>query len=53
MVVPGFQDAHVHTPFAGRNLLHVCLNDIDGRQAYLDHIAAVNPSGVCEYSPLA
>jgi predicted amidohydrolase YtcJ len=39
MVVPGFQDAHVHTPFAGRNLLHVWLNDLEGRQAYLDHIA--------------
>ena len=36
MVVPGFQDAHVHAPFAGRNLLHVWLNDIEGRQAYLD-----------------
>jgi predicted amidohydrolase YtcJ len=40
MVVPGFQDAHVHAPFAGRNLLHVWLNDIEGRQNYLDHIAA-------------
>jgi predicted amidohydrolase YtcJ len=39
MVVPGFQDAHVHTPFAGRNLLHVWLNDLEGRQAYLDRIA--------------
>jgi predicted amidohydrolase YtcJ len=39
MVVPGFQDAHVHTPFAGRNLLHVWLNDLEGRQAYLDHVA--------------
>jgi predicted amidohydrolase YtcJ len=39
MVIPGFQDAHVHAPFAGRNLLHVWLNDLDGRQAYLDHIA--------------
>jgi predicted amidohydrolase YtcJ len=39
MVVPGFQDAHVHAPFAGRNLLHVWLNDLDGRRAYLDHIA--------------
>ena len=25
-VVPGFQDAHVHTPFAGLNLLRVWLN---------------------------
>jgi predicted amidohydrolase YtcJ len=39
MVVPGFQDAHVHAPFAGRNLLHVWLNDIEGRRAYLQHIA--------------
>ena len=28
MVVPGFQDAHVHAPFAGRNRLHVWLNDL-------------------------
>ncbi len=40
MVVPGFQDAHVHAPFAGRNRLHVWLNDLPGRQAYLDRIAA-------------
>jgi predicted amidohydrolase YtcJ len=40
MVVPGFQDAHVHPPFAGRNRLHVWLNDLRGRQAYLDLIAA-------------
>jgi predicted amidohydrolase YtcJ len=39
MVVPGFQDAHVHTPFAGRTLLQVWLLDLTGRQAYLDHIA--------------
>jgi predicted amidohydrolase YtcJ len=39
MVVPGFQDAHVHPPFAGRNRLHVWLNDLQGRQAYLDLIA--------------
>jgi predicted amidohydrolase YtcJ len=39
MVVPGFQDAHVHAPFAGRNLLHVWLNDLSGRQTYLDRIA--------------
>jgi predicted amidohydrolase YtcJ len=46
LVVPGFQDAHVHAPFAGRNRLHVWLNDLDGRQAYLDRIAdyaAANP----------
>jgi predicted amidohydrolase YtcJ len=39
MVLPGFQDAHVHTPFAGRNRRNVELNDLVGRQAYLDHIA--------------
>src|SRR3954447_3812456 len=46
LVVPGFQDAHVHAPFAGRNRLHVWLNDLAGRQAYLDRIAdyaAANP----------
>ncbi len=40
LVVPGFQDAHVHAPFAGRNRLHLVLNDLDGRRAYLDAIAA-------------
>ncbi len=40
LVVPGFQDAHVHAPFAGRNRLRVWLNDLVGRQAYLDHVAA-------------
>lgn len=39
MVVPGFQDAHVHAPFAGRNRLHVWLNDLTGRRNYLHHIA--------------
>lgn len=39
MVLPGFQDAHIHAPFAGRNRLHVFLNDLVGRQAYLDAIA--------------
>ena len=46
LVVPGFQDAHVHAPFAGRNRLHVWLNDLVGRHAYLDRIAeyaAANP----------
>ncbi|MFF0223382.1 amidohydrolase [Streptomyces sp. NPDC004629] len=40
LVLPGFQDAHVHTPFGGRNLLRIWLNDLVGRQAYLDAIAA-------------
>jgi predicted amidohydrolase YtcJ len=39
LVVPGFQDSHVHTPFAGRNLLNVWLNDTQGLPAYLDVIA--------------
>jgi predicted amidohydrolase YtcJ len=40
LVVPGFQDGHVHTPFAGRNLMNVWLNDLAGRPAYLAAIAA-------------
>ncbi|MBN9620792.1 MAG: amidohydrolase family protein, partial [Actinobacteria bacterium] len=40
LVLPGFQDAHVHVPFAGRDRLHVDLHDLAGRPAYLDHIAA-------------
>jgi predicted amidohydrolase YtcJ len=40
LVLPGFQDAHVHAPFAGRNRLRVWLNDVIGRQEYLDLIAA-------------
>ena len=46
LVLPGFQDSHVHAPFAGRNRLRVWLNDTAGRQAYLDAIAgyaAANP----------
>jgi predicted amidohydrolase YtcJ len=46
LVLPGFQDSHVHTPFAGRNRLRVWLNDIAGRQDYLAAIAeyaAANP----------
>lgn len=40
MVLPGFQDAHIHAPFAGRNRLRVDLSGLVGRQAYLDRIAA-------------
>ena len=40
LLVPGFQDAHVHPPFAGRNRLRLWLNDLEGRHAYLDAIAA-------------
>ena len=40
LVLPGFQDAHVHAPFAGRNQLRLWLNDTVGRAAYLDQISA-------------
>jgi predicted amidohydrolase YtcJ len=40
LVVPGFQDSHIHAPFAGRNRLRLWLNDLEGRHAYLDAIAA-------------
>lgn len=40
LVLPGFQDAHVHAPFGGRDLIRVWLHDLSGRQAYLDAIAA-------------
>jgi predicted amidohydrolase YtcJ len=46
LVLPGFQDSHVHAPFAGRHRLRVWLNDLAGRQAYLDAVAgyaAANP----------
>ncbi|MCW3844223.1 amidohydrolase [Micromonospora yasonensis] len=46
MVLPGFQDAHIHAPFAGRDRLRVWLNDLTGRHAYLDRIvryATENP----------
>ncbi len=46
MVLPGFQDAHVHVPFAGRNRLNLELNDLAGRADYLAAIgeyAAANP----------
>ena len=40
MVLPGFQDAHVHPPFAGRQRRQVWLNDAVGQDAYLDLVAA-------------
>jgi predicted amidohydrolase YtcJ len=46
LVVPGFQDAHIHAPFAGRNRLRIYLNDLEGRPAYLKAVAdyvAANP----------
>lgn len=39
LVLPGFQDSHIHAPFAGRNRLRLWLNDLTGRQAYLEAIA--------------
>jgi predicted amidohydrolase YtcJ len=39
LVLPGFQDSHVHVPPSGRNKLRIWLNDTVGRQAYLDLIA--------------
>lgn len=45
-VLPGFQDAHVHAPFAGLNLLRVWLNDAGTRAEYLRIVAehaAANP----------
>lgn len=39
-VLPGFQDAHVHAPMAGRNLSRLWLNDTSQRQGYLDAVAA-------------
>lgn len=47
-VLPGFQDAHVHVPFAGLNLLRVWLNDATTRDEYLRIIAshaASHPDG--------
>jgi len=40
LLLPGFQDSHVHAPFAGRNRLRVWLNDVLGKQSYLDIVAA-------------
>ncbi|MFL6178917.1 MAG: amidohydrolase family protein, partial [Actinomycetes bacterium] len=39
LALPGFQDAHIHSPFAGRNRLRVWLNDVVGRDKYLQIIA--------------
>ena len=36
MVVPGFQDAHVHPSVGARNLLNVNLDDLHTKQDYLD-----------------
>ena len=39
LVLPGFQDAHVHPAFGGRNLLRVHLDDLTTVESYLDEIA--------------
>ena len=39
MVLPGFQDAHVHPAFGGRNLLRVSLDHLNTVEEYLDEIA--------------
>ena len=47
MVVPGFQDAHVHPSVAGRNLLNVNLDDLHTKDDYLARIrqvAEANPA---------
>ena len=38
-VIPGFQDAHIHPAFAGRNLLRLNLDHLHSVEAYLDAIA--------------
>ena len=46
MVVPGFQDAHVHPSVGARNLLNVNLDDLHTKDDYLariGHVAAANP----------
>jgi predicted amidohydrolase YtcJ len=40
LVVPGFTDAHVHPPFAGRDLGNVWLHDLGGREEYLAIVGA-------------
>ncbi|MEA2557149.1 MAG: hypothetical protein QOG88_687 [Actinomycetota bacterium] len=40
MVLPGFQDAHIHPAFAARNMLQLNLDHLSTRAEYLDAIAA-------------
>ncbi|MCX4823210.1 amidohydrolase [Streptomyces sp. NBC_01142] len=40
LVVPGFQDSHIHAPFAGRERLRLSLHGLSGRDAYMGAIAA-------------
>jgi predicted amidohydrolase YtcJ len=39
LLVPGFQDAHVHAPSAGLNRLRCDLSEVHGAPAYVDAIA--------------
>lgn len=39
LVLPGFQDAHVHPAFGGREMLHVDLHDLPSREACLARVA--------------
>lgn len=46
MLVPGFQDAHVHPVWGGLDMMRCDLGPLETRQAYLDRIgeyAAANP----------
>jgi predicted amidohydrolase YtcJ len=40
LLLPGFQDAHVHPVGGGLDMLQCDLNEADSKQAYLDTIAA-------------
>ena len=40
MVLPGFQDAHIHAAFGGRNLLSLNLDHLSTREQYLEAIAS-------------
>ena len=40
MVLPGFQDAHIHAAFGGRNLLSLNLDHLSTREEYLEAIRA-------------
>jgi predicted amidohydrolase YtcJ len=49
MLVPGFQDAHVHPVYAGIDMLQCDLHDLTTKDEYLDAIstyAAANPDAV-------
>ncbi len=40
LILPGFQDAHVHPAFAGRYLLHLALHEATGLDGYRQLVAA-------------